>query len=145
MGKGKKERVTDVTLKEYLQEINKEKARSSFHTKFARFCEMYDYDVSKKNPFKTDPNNPNTEFQFKWEWYPVFKALFTPNENHPFYQRNRQIENVSLGEITNYYNQLLDNIEEIPDYIQHEIKTHLGIPEYHKRAVCIIRHRPETS
>lgn len=125
LAKGKKERLADVTLKEYLHEVN-QKSRSSFHTKFARFCEMYGYDVSRENPFKTDPNNPNTEFQFKWEWYPVFKALFTPNENHPFYQRNRQIENIMLDEITEYYSQLLENIEEIPDYIQHEIKTHLA-------------------
>ncbi|GAE26886.1 hypothetical protein JCM9140_2992 [Halalkalibacter wakoensis JCM 9140] len=123
VAKGHKERTIDVSLKEFLEDAGL-KGKTTFDKRFARFLEIYPINDNENNYFKKDPQNDHSEFEFKWEWYQLFKVLFSATAHHPFFYRKRLLEKVTVADFQDYFNSLLAEVDQLPDYLRNEIISH---------------------
>lgn len=121
MSRGKKDHFTSVSREELLRDLDWN--RSSFENRFERFMKLYDYE-SSYNVFKKDPQELTSEYSFSWEWYPLLRTLLRSMLHHPYYREKTQTKNITTESITEYYEAILNEIEQLPDYLKYEIKTH---------------------
>lgn len=121
MARGTKEHFSKVSMAELLEDLKIEK--SSFDERFKKFCEVYNFDTNY-NLFKKDPENPRTEFEFSWEWYPLFRAFIKAIPSHPFYRKNTKADNITINRTNAYQNELISEIESMPNHLKYEIMSH---------------------
>ncbi|MEF3309595.1 hypothetical protein PV433_11900 [Paenibacillus sp. GYB004] len=122
MSRGKKTHFSDANLEELLKDLNW--GKSSFENRFKRFCDAYGFEYEGYNMFKKDPEDPNSEYEFSWQWYPLLQCLLKTLPLHPFFRANTQEQNITTTTITQYYEILLDEIELLPNHLKYEIMSH---------------------
>ncbi|WP_379156115.1 hypothetical protein [Paenibacillus sp. sgz5001063] len=122
MSRGNKEHYGNADLKELLSDLGW--GSSSFDNRFKRFCEVYGFEDQDYNMFKKDPEDQLSEYEFSWEWYPLFRAILKSLPEHPFFRENRQINNINVEDIGSYYTSLFNEIEKMPNHLKYEIMSH---------------------
>lgn len=121
MARGTKSHYSSVSMQELLDDLGIKK--SVFDERFKKFCEIYQFD-KEYNVFKKDPENNRTEFEFDWEWYPLFLALMRTIPSHPYYRDNAKDEYITLDRINSFLNNLVSEVESMPNHLRIEIMTH---------------------